>query len=63
VTRRRRIDLALLLIVRRAERNAQRHGRRRDHQPDAAGALDRKDHPNTAPSQQPPPPATDQADT
>jgi hypothetical protein len=62
VTRRRRIDLALLLIVRRAERDAPRHGRRGDHQPDAARALDREDHPDTAPSGQPPPPGTDQAD-
>jgi hypothetical protein len=59
VSRRRRIDLALLLIVRRAERDAQLSGRRGDQQPDTARAIDREDHLHIAPSGQPPPPVTE----
>jgi hypothetical protein len=59
VSRRRRIDLALLLIIRRAERDAQLSGRRGDQQPDAARVIDRKDHPYSASSEQPPPPVTE----
>jgi hypothetical protein len=59
VSRRRRVDLALLLIIRRAERDAQLSGRRGDQQPHTARAIDREDHPYSAWSEQPPPPVTE----
>jgi hypothetical protein len=48
VSRRRRVDLALLLIIRRAERDAQLSGRRGDQQPHTARAIDREAHPYSA---------------
>ena len=59
MSRRRRIDLALLLIIRRAEQDAQLSGRRGDQQPAAARAIDREDHPYSASSEQPSPPVTE----
>jgi hypothetical protein len=52
VTRRQRIDMTLLLIVRRAERDARLGSRPRLEAPDAPTASDATPHPSEAPSPQ-----------
>jgi hypothetical protein len=53
VTRRQRLELALMLIVRRAERDAGVPGHPHSDEPDTVPAIDQKPRPDDPGSQHP----------
>ena len=53
MTRRQRIDLALMLIIRRAERDATVHSRLYSKEPDTPTVIHPERHPDGPEAQQP----------
>ena len=53
MTRRQRMDLALMLIIRRAERDATLHSRSRSEEPDSSTAIHPERHPDDPEAQHP----------
>jgi hypothetical protein len=53
MTRRRRTDLALMLIIRRAEREATLHGHSHSEEPDTPTTIHPERHPDDPEAQHP----------